>query len=53
MNSKKVFAWFATLSILLSLIGVSPVTATGGGTRQIPSAGTYVPADRSLYAFQW
>ena len=44
MKSQKFLAWFATLSILLSMIGISPVTATGGGvTRQIPSAGTSSP----------
>ena len=41
MKSKNIFALVSTLAILVSLVGVFPVSAAGGGvTRQIPSGGT-------------
>src|SRR6266498_2541001 len=44
MKIKKAFVWFSTLVILVSMIGVLPAGAQGGGglTRQIPSGGTTV-----------
>src|SRR5258706_687424 len=40
MKFKKAFALFSTLVVLVSMIGVLPVTAGGGTTRLIPSGGT-------------
>ena len=44
MKVKKVFASLSTLVILISMVGVLPAGAqSGGGTRQIPLAGTSSP----------
>jgi hypothetical protein len=44
MKLRKIFTSFATLFILISMMGASPVGATGAGvTRLIPSAGTTSP----------
>jgi len=49
MKIQKVFTWLATLTILLSMIGISPVSATGGGVpRQIPNVGTTSPQTGSF-----
>jgi hypothetical protein len=44
MKLSKIFTLFATLAIFVSMIGITPVAATGAGaTRQIPSSGTTSP----------
>ncbi len=43
MKYNKVLAWMSTLAILVSLVGVLPASAQGGGARQISMAGTSSP----------
>ena len=43
MKSNKIFAWLSTLLILVSMVGVMPVTAASGVTTQVPNGGTTSP----------
>ena len=40
MKAKKIFAWFSSLFILVSMVGVLPADAQSGSTRQVPAGGT-------------